>query len=712
MPKRPQVAPSASAGGFVFASGWFLLCLFLFLRHKPISWGTDRFPPFPSPLILTPFFLARTTGLLLRLTLFWAAAWRLGRWLLTPLRKTPASRLEEFLLSLGLGAGALGLAALGLGVCGFLFPRLLMILLAGLAAAAVPDALRLLQDRGAAKRLTELGFEVRARGLAPAVLLVLLVAYEILVALGPTVFFDSLVYHLALPDLYLRHGAVVATPLNAFAGIPAGVEMLFVWLLPWGGSGSLCQLLHLSLGALAAAAIIAAGRRLGSLRAGLWGAAIFFSNPSVLLEGGRPAVELGWCFYLALAVVAALVAVDTNDDGWLTPVGLLAGFALGTKYPAIFLPPALAVLLVRVHGWKRGLRSGLKVVAIAVLAAAPWGLRNIAFYRNPVFPFLGGTVFAPNAADLPALASPALAPDFRKMARNGEGAGALLAHPWSESFPREADDADNVVSCLYLAFLPLFFLRPLPVSVRRLILFAGCLWLPMNALTGVARLSIPMLIPLSLAFGLVLSELPGTAYAFAQAAAAAIIVLNGIYAHSKTIHPLWRFLSGEIPEAVYLAHSQPTYPVPPYAAFAWANAHLPSDAKVLLVGEPRSFYLERVSETSSPYAPQPLAVYANDSADGDELYRRLLAAGFTYLIINERGMGSLGQTMKMSERGFASLVSFWGSSLAEVYVDSSDAALDARSSKVYRLLTPEERARSHSAAEVPFAGTRRPEMPR
>jgi hypothetical protein len=218
--------------------------------------------------------------------------------------------------------------------------------------------------------------EIRPRGLLPAALLAALILYQFLIALGPTESFDSLVYHLALPDLYLRRGTIVPTPLNAYAGIPGGIEMLYAWLLPWGGLGSLCQLLHLSLGVLTAAAIAAAGRRLGSLAAGLWGAAILFSNPMVLIASGRPAIELGWSFFLALTLLGVLLYLETADGHWLAPTGLLAGLALGTKYQAAFLLPALIVVLCHCEGWKRGLRSGLKACAIAVLVAAPWGSRD------------------------------------------------------------------------------------------------------------------------------------------------------------------------------------------------------------------------------------------------------------------------------------------------------------------------------------------------
>ena len=227
LPMKDGRSRALRFSGISLAAAWFAFCAYFFLQRRPIPFGTERFSP---PLVwelLTRSFFWRAASLAAPVALFWTAAWRLGRWLSTPLRAGGPSRLEEFILSLGFGAGALGLAALALGLAGGFLPRLLKAALAVLAAAAAPAFLRLLQDRGAAKRFTALGREAGLRGLMPAALLAALILYQFIVALGPTLFYDSLVYHLALPDLYLRRGAIVPTPLNAYAGIPGGVEMLY-----------------------------------------------------------------------------------------------------------------------------------------------------------------------------------------------------------------------------------------------------------------------------------------------------------------------------------------------------------------------------------------------------------------------------------------------------------------------------------------------------
>lgn len=708
-PPAPQVyawdAMRSSAFRALFpwiGAAWLLVCIGAFLWNRPIPFGTDRIPPLPSPEILTQHFLLRALGHCLRVALFWMASWRLGGWLLQPFRIAGLTRTERTLTELGLGAGALGLAAFSLGIVGLLNGQLLIGVLAALSLASLPGLIS-----------TMLGVDLRTLGASayrnvdkdralPLLFIAAAALYQFLVALGPTVFYDSLTYHLALPDLYLRQGALVATPMNVYAGIPQGVEMLYLWLLPLGGLGTTSQLLHLTLGLLTVAVIACLGKRMGHAVAGVWGAAIFLLNPMVLLESGRPAVELGWSFYLALTLLALNTYKDLQDKRGLVLVGILAGLTLGTKYQAVILLAAITAHFWDRLGWRQGWRPAALVCAVAVALAAPWGLRNIAFYQNPIFPFTGG-VFRPSEfVDLAAFTSSAHGRDWAGILRGGEPLWRFLMHPWSYAMPYETSEADNVMSLAYLAVLPLFiFLRPSGFT-RSLLVFSAVLWLPMNLLSGLARFSIPALVPLSLAAAMPLQSFPRGLALARNAAAAVILGLSLLYVHSKTDALLWRVLNGSIEEKTFLSHRRPIYPVPPFAAFTWANDHLPAEAKILLVGEPRSFYLERRSETSSPYADQPIAVYANDSSSGEDLYQKLKTAGITHIYLNVAGMSLSRQTMRMSAEGLAALRDFWRQSLVAVFVDSSKDPKDPRFSVVYRILTEDEVRRPHPPVEVPF----------
>lgn len=690
--------------GIWSAVAWAGFCVVAFLSREPIPFGTRRIPPAPTLALLTPALLAhaaREAGLVF---LFWAAAWRVGSWLTRRLGFEMRGRCDHLLLDLGLGAAALGMAALLLGTSGLLRGWLLSGALALLAAGALPDALSALRRLEFATVWPRVMEGVRANPI-PVCAIALAAGYQFLVALGPSVFYDGLVYHLGLPAHYLQKQRLVATPLNVYAGIPAGVEMLYLWLLALGGGGSTAQLLHWSLGLLSAAAVAALGRRLDRLETGLWAAALFLFNPMVLLEMGRPAVELGWSFFLALTFLALESAEDPALARPWVLAGLLAGAAAGTKYQAALLLPAAALYLLRRFGWRDGRRPVALVCGVAAAVAAPWALKNLVFYGNPAFPLLAGALF-PSApgVDLPAFLSSAHGRDLGELMRGGPALSAFLSHPWTYAMPSEGSEADAVMSYSYLALLPVVAASRPPEWARRLLLAAAVLWVPLNLLSGLARFSIPALVPLSLVCAAPLAGLSGLGRRVRGIGAAVLFTLCALYVHSKTDVLLWKVLAGRIPREEFLTHRRPLYPAPPYAAYEWVRANLPADAKLTLVGEPRSFYLARENETASPYASAPLVTRAEEARSGDELGTALRNDGFTHVLLNVAWMGSSRQVMSMSPGALAALRQFWTRNLAAEFVDQSQDPRDLRFTVVYRILSEEDSRLPHPETQFPFEG--------
>ena len=591
--------------------------------------------------------LRRTAGFLSMLGLFWAAAGSAGAWILRGLRVKGLSFAERFLAALGLGAGVLGLGGLGLGLCGGARPLLMFAILVLLALSgsvmAAKAFLRLAENpRGCPAR-----WKLGPAAAIPLSAMALYGVYGMFFASGPQIFYDSLVYHLALPDLYLRHGRIFPTPFYVYSGIPFGTEMLYLWLLPLDSSGSLCQLLHWSLGLLTAGSIVTTGRRLRSTRAGLWGAALFYTNPMVLMSGRWAGVELSSAFYLALTLWAMVMLGRGDEFVWTIVTGIFAGFALGTKYQMIVLLPAMAVFLRYAGGRRPGGRSTLWILSIAVAVAAPWGLKNIYFYGNPVYPFLARFFSHAGIIESGTPMAASLNTSWRDFA------GQI----WSYSFN---PDADNLLSLVYLISIPLLaFFRP-PRSARPLLMFAAAMWLPLNVISSFSRYNIPLLAPLSLALGLSLFSFPGTVRTLAQAAYGLIFCYCGLAAYNTAgMENFWRALKSPQAADQYLSRGQPGYPNPSYAAFQWANTHLPAQAKLLLVCDERGFYLERDRFPAGFYAQQPLLYFTRTSASSEELYRKLREENVTHLFINKKELERNECALELSPGETARLGEFW-----------------------------------------------------
>ena len=265
-------------------------------------------------------------------------------------------------------------------------------------------------------------------------------AVAILLALYPPTAFDDTLYHLPLARGLVEHGGATFQPELRYPAFPLGQEVLMGTVLGLGGSETGVHLVAVAQLALLLAVAGLWARRLAGPR---WAA-----MAPALVAGCPLFVWLGSTAYVDLAVtlygVSALWAFDLgrawcrddrssiesrgdhgggnegggdgrNGEGgdrqpdlaaWAIAGGL-AGAAAGVKYNGLFFVAALACA-----GWlatRRGLRRAalFRLVLVALVAGAPWYLRNAIATGNPVFPF-ATAIFGESAWKLPpqALANP------------------------------------------------------------------------------------------------------------------------------------------------------------------------------------------------------------------------------------------------------------------------------------------------------------------
>ena len=146
-----------------------------------------------------------------------------------------------------------------------------------------------------------------------------------------------------------------------------------------GGFGTdvrVFQLAQALMDASAAVAVAALGRAVAPRR-GVWaGIAYALYWPSAFLAT-RPLTENLHTFLLVPALLLLARATASGAPGTSVGGGALLGLsALARAVSAAFLPLA-ALLPVRVHGWARGRRAGLLVLASGATLILPWTARNV-----------------------------------------------------------------------------------------------------------------------------------------------------------------------------------------------------------------------------------------------------------------------------------------------------------------------------------------------
>jgi 4-amino-4-deoxy-L-arabinose transferase-like glycosyltransferase len=213
--------------------------------------------------------------------------------------------------------------------------------------------------------------------------------------------YDVTSYHLQLPREWLDAGWMGGLEHNVYSFLPSLIEGVYLMIGTMSGalesSVYTCQLFHVTLTLLAAAAIgKTVAMRAGGV-AGIGVAALFLSVPWVTITGSMAYNEMG---VLAFGAVALLVLFSKHGStrGGAVAIGLLAGAATLCKLTAGVMV-ALPVGLILLVGWqrqdqvpsekKKSYNMQLAAIAafIGVLTLSPYLVRNYVATGNPVFPF-------------------------------------------------------------------------------------------------------------------------------------------------------------------------------------------------------------------------------------------------------------------------------------------------------------------------------------
>ncbi|MSR77517.1 MAG: hypothetical protein EXS63_04755 [Candidatus Omnitrophica bacterium] len=331
------------------------------------------------------------------------------------LGKTLASRWIRFdhdCLSLGAYC-ALGLLIISYGIFGLVYThhvsaRVLFGVYAGIGVLALPSLKEGIQNllslranivsEAISKNRIAVSL-LNAAGLAMTAISLYLFWIWLVAALPPTSV-DEVIYHLAVPQAWLRHGGGVLFPNNIYAYFPQLGEMFF--LLGLGTLGETAARLYHSLwGILLALSLYGFSRRYLS-RAYSFLAVIFLMTiPSVMVIQSWAYVDLAYSLYAFLALVSIL---DHENKKGMIFAGIMAGGAFAAKYTGLQYLILLICLGLwmrlsrrdviarsettkQSQRWLRFARSEGIFIFSALLIGSPYLIRNWIETGWPLFPF-------------------------------------------------------------------------------------------------------------------------------------------------------------------------------------------------------------------------------------------------------------------------------------------------------------------------------------
>lgn len=570
-----------------------------------------------------------------------------GRWLTG---EEPMTRLT---LSAGIGLGLLSLLMLALGLLGGLHRVVAWGLVLVLGLLLWPSSRSLLADlRMLQVPRPKNGFQ---RWLMIYGGLSLLLTFFL--ALAPPTGWDTLVYHLTGPRLFLEAGRI-AHPFDLpYLGFPQLGEMQFTLGMLLAGE-QVAPLLHFGYGLMAFGITVSLARRAFGQDAAWLAGALLLSVPSLLSLMTRAYVDATLLFY-ATATLYTLVRwresqTDENPaESWLILSGLFCGFSGGVKYTAVVIPMALAVSIVWISRHKRVrviVGRLLFVAAPAVLLVLPWTLENWFTTGNPVYPFfLSGGIYWDQ---------------WRRWWFGRPGTGLAATAPWRLlTAPIEAvilgtegaDLYDATIGPLLLPSLPLLIAvwqkltrKARGVAGHLLLFFAVGYAFWLNGLARTALLLQSRL--LSLTFGAVavlggaalekLRDLRSPQLAVDWLARAvislvlALLLMSGVTTFLQ-VNPLPVNLGLETRDE-YLTRRLGWY----YPTIEYLNNDLPEDSVVLFLWEPRSYHCTADCRPDA-LLDRWLHTIEHHGRDSRSIAAAWRAAGATHLLLHRTGYEKL-----------------------------------------------------------------------
>lgn len=632
----PSLRPVPLVGALALGGYWiFTAHRFYHAEYHAALW------PFASTIFqgassFTIGAIGNYVVLFLELSWLIALGAMIGRFLLARLGCDSKDPIEGAVFSLALGWGALATALGWLGLARALY------FVPVTAALVAVTALLFVRKRPAAAA-ARLPFQWTAFERILSTGLIIFAALNFVAAMMPETFYDALVYHLALPELYWQRHGLYAVPWNIYSGMPMAAEMLYGLASRLGGD-RLAHLINWTFGILCAGGVFVAARRFAGTRAGLIAALVFYSTPLVGILGWKSTVELGWASFQFLSVYAVVLAFDDWPNGapWLICSGLLAGLAASCKYPAwisIGLIPAVAAWGMRRNGAlvpviaKKCLAIGL--AALAVLAI--WPIRNLILYRNPIFPFLQETFTqAYGHMDWRGLMVDAHSRSIKDFFANGAGFTALLFHPWYDlTLPHS--DVEGLGPLLVLG-LPLLFLpaRNERLGLKIVLCALAFFWTAWLSTTSMVRFFVPVLPLVAIIYGTRSVSLPRSLQILGCGLLLFVAVDNFLSsADWINTYEAWAVIAGNETRDEYLSRPHPSYGRPDFPGIAFVRDHLPTGAEILVVDDSRAYGMDRDFIASSRFADDALLGFIRRSHSSEELRDLLKQAGVTHILLNE-----------------------------------------------------------------------------
>ncbi|MCI0486436.1 MAG: glycosyltransferase family 39 protein [Blastocatellia bacterium] len=613
--------------------------------HIRLAHATEDYTGILGPLdrIFDLAFAAGLAGL----------AFCIGRRVCRALGTEFASLAEEIAFSIMMGTGVIGLSVLGLGLAGLLRWLPVAVLMALFIFVSRKEAARawsMIREGVTAVTAT------KQRRIIAASFGFLLVILIVRTATPPHVY-DEAIYHLSVPNLFVKQGRVYPV-LDIWPGnSPLLIHMIYTVCLI-AKSDIAAKLFSLIMGVVTSLALYGFCSRFLTRRVGAISMFGFFGSGMVVEVSVTTRIDVAFAGMLFLCTYAMMVYFETERRSWLWVSAILFGFSMGIKYPAAAWGAIIAGMFLIENLRRRKplleiIKYGLAFTIIAVAVALPWYAKNYVWFHNPVYPLLTGEV-AEYSSEQVRYFNPedkirldghlnAVRNEIPDVVKTIEGSLAEAAsfrverHPlrfW-EYFtkPELYNVAEPYLDPNYLFLLtPLLIFFPKRKWLIWLAVFSIAFYLIVAMTSWVGRYLLPIYPPLTVLAAYVLAQLSDKLQPRAPAARwlpiIALVITVGSTAFvsislTQAMDGL-SFITGNISRRQFMLVL--FY----YPSIDFVNRHLPKDARVMMLGAQMCYDVDRdyIADTSWDATEWRRLLIRNDSLE--EVAQDMKRQGITH----------------------------------------------------------------------------------
>lgn len=441
----------------------------------------------------------------------------------------------------------------------------------------------------------------------------------------PSSFYDALVYHLGIPNLYLQHQGFIAVPQFFFANTSIYYE---ISLIPAVFAGDMVpRLFHFLLGVVFIYYLIDLAVRFFQLKNRFILLLLLISMPITVFLLSTVKNDLLSAFFILAGIKYYLENKNKRS-------ALCWGFSIGVKYFNI-LPLAIFLSLSFLKEKKLNSRVIIIFGIISTAVLLPLFIKNYVFTGNPIFPFLGG-YFPQVNPYFDASRFAAMKTDVGQLIHSLKD---ILKLPYTLSFYEIG--SGGLIGAQFLIFLPLIIvaIKRRENKKLRLLPFALLFLLVGSYFTGQVRFMYAAIVLLAIFTVLVYETLEASGLKIMKYLFFLIIGLNlatayGYHERIYRAHYLYSGKSASIDE--YLEVVFPSYP-----AIAYVDKNTPEGANILLVGEARSYYLKRPYYVSSGIDYSMLKKYLSAGPAFRDFLAALKQDKIRYIIYNAKEFNRL-----------------------------------------------------------------------